>query len=179
MSEKSSDCDRAAFRTRDAPDKLRMLLSLSQPPLLIARPLPLAPRYAATSSIRMMDEITGGSSIVVGLPLLLIVGFLKLARFEPTPNAVQDPNAIEIDSTTLGDKIFSARATAAPGYRLELDEGNEEQNSPADEADDELAGEFAAIAQRSEELKAALADAVAREDYDAADKIKRQIDGAA
>ena len=125
------------------------------------------------------------STLVVGLPLLLIVGFLKLARFPP-PASDPDPNAIDLGGPlSIQSKIFSARATAAPGFMLvEEDTLDDLKDKAPDDGEDgvsggDLAGEedLAARAEwRRAELQAALDDAVAREDYKTAAQLKEQLE---
>ena len=125
------------------------------------------------------------STLVVGLPLLLIVGFLKLARFPP-PASDPDPNAIELGGPlSIQSKIFSARATAAPGFMLvEEDTLDDLKDENPDDGEDGVSGgdltgeeDLAARAEwRRAELQAALDDAVAREDYKTAAQLKEQLE---
>ena len=123
------------------------------------------------------------SSLMVGIPLAVVVAFLKFARFEP--EADSDPNAIDLGgSFSIQEKIFSARVTAAPGFRLLEEEEEEEQEEKEEAAVGEnftpsngLADEFATAAKLKTELRAALEDAIAREDYKAAAELKEQLAG--
>ena len=137
---------------------------------------------ARVPSAKMLAEPLS-SSLMVGIPLAVVVAFLKFARFEP--EADSDPNAIDLGgSFSIQEKIFSARVTAAPGFRLLEEEEEEEQEEKEEAAVGEnftpsngLADEFATAAKRKTELRAALEDAIAREDYKAAAELKEQLAG--
>ena len=131
-------------------------------------------------------------SLLVGLPLLTVVMiFLRSSRGEPKVDPLADAQILSVDQ-----KIFSARSTFAPGFTFieaaEDADGEEGTGlggslpNRADAADNTgleevqtLAREAAALAasaRRTEELKAALEDAVSRQDFEAAAAIKREID---
>ena len=123
------------------------------------------------------------SSLVVGIPLLIAVfTFLRASRSRPAADPLADAQL-----SSVSEKIFSARSTRAPGFtfvEVESDHDSDSQTRSGREevgrgVDTRLAQEastLTASVRRAEELKSALAKAVAREDYESAAALKRELD---
>ena len=126
------------------------------------------------------------SSLILGVPLMLVV-FLFLRSSRSEPNVPVDPMA-DAQLSSIQSKIFNARMTGAPGFMLvdadeeeadTADSGSDDQGGGEEQFDNALAKEAATVlqaARRSAELKAALQDAIDREDFEAASAIKKQLD---
>ena len=141
-------------------------------------PLTHAP-LASRARILSIDLTMSGAeealtrTLIVGLPLVAAVGFLKLARFEPSSH-----------EPSIQDKIWDARSTRAPGFTFAFDDDLQEgiaPPSPSPLPEDgrdrgTLALEDFAVRQRELELKEALSAALDREDYSAAAAIKRELE---
>ena len=140
-------------------------------------------RAAAETISTATTEPALTASALLGFPLCFVT-FGILAYFRSQQRLDQDRNAISPDSYDIYSKIWSARSTQAPGYKLVEEEDFEGLDERASEAvQSSLAASWSATPeagttdeQALRALQAALADAVEREDYKAAAEIKKRLD---